>query len=107
MASGTIVRHTENHTGNFAIEQKTSGWIQPAKGWNNAEADIAVSKSGYTPIAIVGYNTSNNSSGGQETNCYPRKLYLSGTNVHVGLVNWSDNTDAKVVFQVKVLYRKD
>lgn len=71
------------------------------------DSSVSVAKTGYTPIAIVGYNVSNGSSSGNgRTSVVLTKLYLSGANVVICTKNVSANA-IKVKLGVYVLYVKN
>lgn len=80
-----------------------------------AEASMDISVDGYTPIAVIGYGTSNSdsqdpygSNSGNITPAYttwvhPYKLYLSDNNLYYAITNTASST-AKFVFYVTILY---
>lgn len=79
----------------------------PSGGTSNsgyADGTITVTKSGYTPVAVVGFSVVNGSSSGSNgAYCFPSKLYISGNTVEYRIQN--RKTQAAVVkLTVYVLY---
>ena len=79
----------------------------PSGGTSNsgyADGTITVTKSGYTPVAVVGFSVVNGSSSGSNgAYCFPSKLYIRGNTVEYRIQN--RRTQAAVVkLTVYVLY---
>lgn len=100
---------------NSATINKSDGLLVEAKDlFDNAtitntvkEGSASVSKSGYTPIMIVGFrirNATSNGAGSSSTWAY--RLYLNGSTVYYSL-RARDDITAKVRLSVYVLYRKN
>ena len=68
---------------------------------------VTATKSGYTPIGVVGWRVDNaSSSGGQGSYCFLYRCYLASNAVQFFCRNTSSN-QAKVKFTAYVLYRKN
>ena len=85
----------------FAVLTVTSGTIT-VNANTYAASTFSVTKSGYTPMALVGY------SGKNGTNFQRIKFYrltYASNNIYYGLRN-IDNAAAKIIMTVYILYKK-
>lgn len=69
---------------------------------------IDVSRSGYTPLGVVGVQIANASSSGTRYQyCHEYGWYFSSTNTIIALRNYYPNAAAKIKASVHILYRKN
>ena len=68
-----------------------------------AVTTIDVTKSGYTPICIVGHGVTGTTS----TSCQTYRWSLSGTTATVSVRNYNSENNASVTSYVDILYRKN
>lgn len=74
---------------------------------NYATTSKSVSKTGYTPLGIVGVHLENATTGGTyNTYVFTHSFYLSGTTAYFVLRNTHASTNAKIKITISVLYVK-
>ena len=100
MAAGTVKRDL------YVVASATADNISIPTN-SSGSADINVSKSGYTPLCVVGFDIVNaSSSGSGDIYCYPiRMFYNSSSGKAVVKIGSRRSEAAKVKCTVHVLYR--
>lgn len=93
--------------GLLVVESKTVFDNKTIAAGSFEDVSYSVAKTGYTPIAVAGYNVSNGSSSGNgRTSTVLTKLYISSNNLTVSMKN-SSSASVKVKLNVYVLYMKN
>ena len=96
--TGTWTRFTE--TSDFVTEEKTGSTGSVAAGSNKA-GSITITKSGYTPIAIAGFNTENS------WLLVSDITITNSTTLHYTIRNVHASSSGSGTVSVKILYRKN
>lgn len=98
LPNGTWTRFTE--TSDFVTEEKTGSTGSISAGGNKT-GSITITKSGYTPIAIAGFNSGN-------TWLVVSQMYIANsTTLNYTVRNVSDSSSGSGTVSVKILYRKN
>lgn len=85
-------------------KQLIDNWTINANSYNNTT--VSVAKTGYQPIAVVGFRLANASSGGtRNTYCSQHTIYISGNNVTFTIRNNDTGNAAKIMVYADILYR--
>lgn len=91
----------------LTVENKTVFDNQSITAGQFEDGTFSIAKTGYTPIAVAGYNVSNGSSSGSgRTWALPCKMYISGTNLTYSIRNLS-SSNIKIKLNAYILYRKN
>ena len=85
----------------LAVESKSTGSFTIAAN-NTAETSLSVAKTGYTPLAVVGFNLQ----GSGVSFCTPYHIYLSGSSVYYAFRNYSNGQASVSSASFYVLYLK-
>lgn len=96
--TGTWTRFTE--TSDFVIAECTGSTGTVSAGTNKV-GNITITKSGYTPIAIAGFNT------GNSWLLVSDITITNSTTLHWTIRNISTSSSGSGTFRVKILYRKN
>ena len=98
LPNGTWTRFTE--TSDFVTEEKTGSTGSISAGGNKA-GSITITKNGYTPIAIAGFNSGN-------TWLVVTQMYISSsTTLNYTVRNVHASSSGSGTVSVKILYRKN
>lgn len=91
---------------NIVVETLTmvEGVSIVTNGYSNGS--ISVAKSGYTPIAVAGWHTSQTSGGSYNTYILPQSLYITSENLNYVLHNTHQSATASADIEVDILYLK-
>ena len=104
MATGTIPQPAVPL--DFVIETKNWDNIS-VSSQSYSESTVSISKTGYTPIGLVGWEIANaSSSGTNRTKCFLFRYYISGNTLYYSIGNYSTSS-AKVRLYAQILYKKD
>ena len=96
--TGTWTRFTE--TSDFVLDSASASTGSVAAG-SNAVGNITITKSGYTPIAIAGFNT------GNSWLLVSDITITNSTTLHYTIRNVHASSSGSGTFSVKILYRKN